>query len=55
MDVTGIGVQTITPTTGTVLQNSQSPDRPADRDSEQRVTPPPPPQPGTGAIVDKSV
>ena len=55
MDVTGIGVQTITPTTGTVAQNAQAPDRPAERDNEQRVTPPPPPPPGTGTIVDKSV
>ncbi len=52
MDVTGIGVQTITPTTGTVVQNSP----PVDRDSDQRAAPPPPPPPapGTGVIVDKS-
>lgn len=54
MDVTGIGVQTIAPTTGTAAQTNNPPaDRPADRDSEQRVASPPPP--GTGAVVDKSV
>jgi len=51
MDVAGIGVQTITPTTGTT-QTSNPPERTNDRANAQRVNPPP--RPGTGNIVDKT-
>jgi hypothetical protein len=54
MDVAGIGVQTITPTTGTPVQNPDpAPDPSPDRTSAERVNPPP--APGTGNVVDKSV
>jgi hypothetical protein len=55
MDVSGIGVQTIAPTTGTSPQNQNSNDRANDSSntSSQRVNPTPPA--GTGTIVDKRV
>jgi hypothetical protein len=58
MDVAGIGVQTITATTGTAAQNSNpAPDRANDNDrndaSAQRVNPSA--ASGTGNIVDKTV
>lgn len=52
MDVASIGVQTITPTTGTPQNSNQAQQRPPERAAAQRVTPPP--RPGTGNIVDKS-
>jgi len=52
MDVAGIGVQTITPTTGTSQNPNQAPERPATRPNAERVDPPP--RPGTGEIVDKT-
>lgn len=54
MDVAGIGVQTITPTTGTAAQNPDPPpQRPSEDAAAERVTPPA--SPGTGTIVDKVV
>jgi hypothetical protein len=56
MDVAGIGVQTITATTGTAAQNSNpAPDRASERNdaSAQRINPSP--ASGTGNIVDKTV
>ncbi len=55
MDVAGIGVQTITATSGTAAQNSNpAPDRANDNDTNaKRVNPSS--APGTGNIVDKTV
>jgi hypothetical protein len=54
MDVAGIGVQTITPTTGTAAQNpNPAPQQPADRADTQRSKAPP--APGTGEIIDRDV
>jgi hypothetical protein len=54
MNTSSIGVQTISPTTGTAAQNPNPPrdDGPAPRVSSERVNPSPPP--GTGNIVDKT-
>jgi hypothetical protein len=58
MDIAGIGVQTISTTTGTAAQNpNPAPDLPNDNGSNdsgaKRVNASP--APGTGNIVDKSV
>jgi len=58
MNTSSIGVQTITPTTGTAAQDpTPVQDRPSDNESSnasaERVNPAP--APGTGMIVDKSV
>jgi len=56
MDVAGIGVQTITPTTGTAAQNpNPAPDRPSDNDKNDSTRVNPSSASSTGKIVDKLV
>ena len=54
MDVASIGVQTITPTTGTAAQNpNPAPDRPSDNDMTDSTRVTPSSTPGTGNIINK--